>query len=149
MRRVRRRRRRGPDPKPREERRSILVGVKVSPAELGAFRSAARSLPVATWMRSRALEALEIEGHRERAASLLTQARAFRDRADEVLGEMDRKLGARLAAVDRLLARAARAAARRPARRRPGAPKRRRAERRRAAAPSRRRRGVRRKAKGR
>jgi hypothetical protein len=102
---VRRRRRPGPDPKPREERRSILVGVKVSPREFGAFRSAARGLPVATWMRSRALEALEVRSARERADAFLTQATAFRDRADEVLREMDREFGERIAAVDRLLAR--------------------------------------------
>lgn len=91
---------------PREERRSILVGVKVSPRELGAFRSAARSLPVATWIRSRALEALEARGAAERAEAFLTQAKAFRDRADEALAEMDRKLSDRIAVVDRLLARA-------------------------------------------
>ncbi len=99
-------RRPGPGPKPREERRSILVGVKVSPKELGAFRSAARSLPVATWMRSRALEALAVRSAEERADAFLTQAKAFRDRADEVLREMDREFGERIAAVDRLLSRA-------------------------------------------
>ncbi len=141
MRRVHRRRRRGPEPKPREERRSILVGVKVSPAELGAIRSAARSLPVATWMRSRALEALEVESQRERAESLLRQAKSFRDRAVEVLGEMDRKLGARIAAVDRLIARATRAEALRAKRRGPHDSKRRRGSQRRHGAPARRRRG--------
>ncbi|MBZ5639405.1 MAG: hypothetical protein LAO51_11720 [Acidobacteriia bacterium] len=103
-------RRPGPDPKPHEERRSILVGVKVSPRELTRFRSAARSLPVATWMRSRALEALEIGGAEERADAFLTQAKAFRDRADEALREMDREFDERIAAVDRLLERAERAA---------------------------------------
>ena len=80
------------------------MGVKVSPRELGAFRSAARSLPVATWIRSRALEALEARGPREQAESFLGQARALRDRADEVLGELDRQFRRRIAAVDRLLA---------------------------------------------
>jgi hypothetical protein len=102
---TRRGRRPGPDPKPREERRSILVGVKVSPREYGAFRTAAGSLAVATWMRGRALEALEVRSARERADIFLTQAKAFRDRADEVLGEMDREFSARVAAVDQLLAR--------------------------------------------
>jgi hypothetical protein len=102
---TRRGRRPGPNPKPREERRSILVGVKVSPREYGAFRIAAGSLAVATWMRGRALEALEVRSAREKADVFLTQAKAFRDRADEVLGEMDREFGARIAAVDQLLAR--------------------------------------------
>jgi hypothetical protein len=106
---------------PREDRRSLLVGVKVSPAELGAFRSAARNLPVATWMRSRALEALEVKSAKEKAETLLTQAKAFRDRAGEVLGEMDRKLGTRMAAVDRLLARASRLKGPRSKPRRPAA----------------------------
>jgi hypothetical protein len=105
---MRRRRRPGPDPKPREERRSILVGVKVSPREIGAFRAAARGLPVATWMRGRALEALEVRSARERADAFLTQAKAFRDRADEALREMDREFGERIAAVDRLLVRVGR-----------------------------------------
>ena len=128
MRKVRRRRKRGPEPMPREDRRSLLVGVKVSPAELGAFRTAARSLPVATWMRSRALEALEVKSAKEKAETLLTQAKAFRDRAGEVLGEMDRKLGTRIAAVDRLLARASRLAAPRVRRRPVERPRRKRAE---------------------
>ncbi len=96
----------------------------MSPAELGRFRSAARSLPVATWMRSRALEALEVKSAKDRAETLLTQAKAFRDRADEVLGEMDRKLGARIAAVDRLLARASRLASAQGKRARRAAPRR-------------------------
>jgi len=110
---TRRSRRSGPAPKPRDERRSILVGVKVSPREIGAFRSAARGLPVATWMRGRALEALEVPGTKEKAETLLTQAKVFRDRADEVLGEMHRAFRERIAAVDRLLARAREGARRR------------------------------------
>ena len=127
MRKVRRRRKRGPEPMPQEDRRSLLVGVKVSPAELGAFRSAARNLPVATWMRSRALEALEVESAREKAETFLTQAKAFRDRATEALDEMDRKLGTRIAAVDRLLARASRLKGPRGRPRRPAASARKRA----------------------
>ncbi len=79
--------------------------MKVSPREYGAFRTAAGSLAVATWMRGRALEALEVRSAREKADVFLTQAKAFRDRADEVLGEMDREFGARITAVDQLLAR--------------------------------------------
>jgi hypothetical protein len=70
-------------------------------------------------MRSRALEALEVKSAKEKAETLLTQAKAFRDRAGEVLGEMDRKLGTRIAAVDRLLARASRLKAQRSKPRRP------------------------------
>jgi hypothetical protein len=59
-------------------------------------------------MRGRALEALEVRSARERADAFLTQAKAFRDRADEALREMDREFGERIAAVDRLLVRVGR-----------------------------------------
>jgi hypothetical protein len=103
----RRRRRPGPVPKPAEERRNLLVGVKVSAREYAAFETAAAPLPVATWMRGRALEALETGSSRERIEAYLAQARALSDRAATTLAEVDGRIAARMARVDGLVKRAA------------------------------------------
>ena len=115
----RRRKRPGPEPKPPEERRDLLVGVKVSAREYAAFETAAAPLPVATWMRGRALEALESGSSRQRLESYLAQARALSDRAATTLAELDRRIEARMERVDGLVRRAAAAHAAWGAGRRP------------------------------
>ncbi len=99
----RRGRRPGPAPKAPEDRRGLLVGVKVSARELSAFQAAAGAVPVATWMRSRALEALEARTSRERLDAYVAQARALSDRAAATLAEIDRRIGERITVVERLL----------------------------------------------
>ncbi len=99
----RRGRRPGPEPKAPEDRRRLLVGVKVSARELSAFQAAAGPVPVATWMRGRALEALEARAAREALDGYVAQARALSDRAAATLAEVDRRIGERIAVVERLV----------------------------------------------
>lgn len=97
------------------------MGIKLSPKEFGALRDAAGRLPVATWMRGRALDAVEVRGTRASVHAHLAQAKALSDRAHETLSAIGRTFEARIAEVDRVLsrlkgARAVAAARGRPAR---------------------------------
>lgn len=93
----------GPRPKAQEDRRLLLVGVKVSAREMSAFQAAAGAIPVATWMRSRALEALEAHASRSALDAYVAQARALSDRAAAMLAEADRRIGERITVVERLV----------------------------------------------
>lgn len=78
------RRKTGPKPRPAAERRTEIIGVRLTEAERDQLTQVAGSLPLGTWFRLRGLEAARTGSVLDQAMQYLKEATTIRDQAEEI-----------------------------------------------------------------